>query len=175
MEIELNPKYQLSQTLFKHSGAARCLAVYKNKLITGGIDKKVNVYERAGEKNLFDGDKVVQFKFFKDYIYSVVPLNDDQFIVGCKDGNIYICSYEDTENPLVVLEGVFLFPNFQNFSGCFTFEFEKSEEIFKFLPPFRLFYAYEFTTFYISPKFCPTFRKTNSSNQATKEQSTAFM
>jgi hypothetical protein len=96
MDVELNPKYQLSQSLFKHSGAARCVAVYKNKLITGGIDKKVNIYERAGENDLFDSENVTEYKFFKDYIYSVAPLDDDKFIVGCKDTNIYICSYEDT-------------------------------------------------------------------------------
>lgn len=105
METELNPKYILSQTLFKHSGAARSVAVYKDKLISGGIDKKVVVFKRSGEKELFE--EVAEYKFFPDYIYSIVGFDDEKFVVGCKDGKIYICTYEDNENPMIVLEGKF--------------------------------------------------------------------
>lgn len=103
MEIELHPKYTLSQSLFKHSGAARSVAIYKDKLISGGIDRKVVVFQRQGEKKLFE--EVAEYKFFPDYIYSIVPLDDEKFVVGCKDGKIYVCTFEDNENPMIVLEG----------------------------------------------------------------------
>lgn len=103
MDQELNPNYKLSQSLFKHTGATRCVAVYKDKLISGGIDKKVNVFKRQGDKKLYED--IAEYKFFPDYVYSVVGFDDDKFVVGCKDGKIYVCSYDDTENPMIVLEG----------------------------------------------------------------------
>lgn len=117
MEQELNPNYTLSQSLFKHSGAARCVTVYKNKLISGGIDSKVNIYERTGDKNLFETEPKT-YNFFNDYIYSIVGLDDEKFVVGCKDKKIYVCTYEDTENPLIVLEGKF-FNFLLNFNPMF--------------------------------------------------------
>lgn len=114
MDLELNSNYQLSQSLFNHTGACRCVALYKDKCISGGIDRKVNLYLRSGEKGLFEF--VTEYKFFPDYIYSVVGFDDEKFIVGCKDGKIYICTYEDNSAPLVVLEGKFI-----NFSHIFRF------------------------------------------------------
>jgi WD40 repeat protein len=111
METELNNNYNLSQSLFKHTGATRCVAVYKDKLISGGIDKKVNVFKRQGEKNLFED--IAVYAFFPDYVYSVVGFDDEKFVVGCKDGKIYVCTYEDTENPMIVLEGEFEILNFK--------------------------------------------------------------
>ncbi len=103
MDQELNPSYQLSQSLFKHSGACRCVALYKNKCLSGGIDRKVNVYTRSSQNQLFEFSQ--SYDFFPDYVYSVIGFDDDKFIVGCKDGKIYICTYEDSTGPLVVLEG----------------------------------------------------------------------
>jgi hypothetical protein len=63
----------------------------------------VIIYERKGENQLFEA--ILEYAFFTDYIYTVVGLDDDKFIVGCKDKNIYICSYDFNDGPLVILQG----------------------------------------------------------------------
>lgn len=107
MEIELDSGYQLSQSFKSHIGAARCCHLRGTDLISGGIDNKVVRYER-GQDGKFT--KKEEYKFFKDFIYSVLILEDgDKFAVGCKDGNVYLCLFSDTENPFLVLEGNFVF------------------------------------------------------------------
>ena len=107
MEEEgLNQNYQLSQSLFKHSGATRAVALYKDKMLTGGIDKKVNLYQRKGENSLWEF--VHEFKFFKDYIYSIAGMDDDRFVVGCKDGKVYVCGYHEKSEEFATMEGKFV-------------------------------------------------------------------
>lgn len=94
--------YVLSQSFFNHSGAARSVDIQGKKLLSSGIDKKVVYYERIDGKF----EKKSEFTFFKDYVYCVrIMEGGDQFIVGCKDKNIYICTFEDTESPMLILEG----------------------------------------------------------------------
>lgn len=96
--------YTLSQSFFNHNGAARSIDIKGDKMISGGIDRKVVFYQRTGLNERYE--KISEFKFFKDYVYCVKILeNEEQFMVGCKDKNIYICSFEDTESPMLIFEG----------------------------------------------------------------------
>lgn len=96
--------YVLSQTFYNHNGAARSVDIKGDKLISSGIDKKVVYYERNLENGKFE--KKSEFKFFKDYVYiAKIMEGGDQFMAGCKDNKIYICSFEDTEAPMLILEG----------------------------------------------------------------------
>lgn len=98
----LTSNYVLSQTFFNHSGAARTVDIQGDKMVSGGIDKKVVLYERVEGKF----EKKSEFKFFKDYVFCVkIMEGGEQFMVGCKDKNIYICSFDDTEAPMLMLEG----------------------------------------------------------------------
>lgn len=95
--------YTLSQSLMHHSGAARTVDCRHGRLLSGGIDKRVNLYLRKG-----DGHKYVhecEYPFFKDYIMSVRIMDEDKFVVCCKDKNIYICSFEDKQGPMIFLQG----------------------------------------------------------------------
>lgn len=102
MDIE-NPKYHLSQSLMFHNGAARTCHVHNDKMISGGIDRKVFFYQRTGDKQLFE--QKAAYSFFTDYIMYVKIIDNDKFVVGCKDKNIYICSFEDNQGPMLILEG----------------------------------------------------------------------
>ena len=87
-----------------HSGAARAVDVHEGRLLSGGIDKKINLYTRtADQHNKFV--HVGEYPFFTDYILSIKILDKDRFAVGCKDKNIYICSFSNFEKPLLVLSG----------------------------------------------------------------------
>jgi WD40 repeat protein len=95
--------YGLSKTFFVHGGAARTVDVKGDKMVSGGIDKKVVYFER-GENGIFE--KKSEYRFFPDYVYQVKIMEDeDQFMVACKDGKIYICMFADTEAPMLLLEG----------------------------------------------------------------------
>lgn len=73
----------------------------------------MKLYTRSGEKGLFE--LITEYNFFPDYIYSVVGFDDEKFIVGCKNGKIYICTYEDNSAPLVILEGKYFLITFLDF------------------------------------------------------------
>lgn len=102
MDIEHHP-YELSQSLAFHSGAARTVDCRGDLLLSGGIDKRVNLYKRKGTDGKFEHQH--EFPFFKDYIMFVRIMDDEKFIVGCKDKNIYICAFEDKTAPMLILEG----------------------------------------------------------------------
>lgn len=95
--------YTLSQSLMHHSGAARTVDCRNGRLLSGGIDKRCNYYIRKPEHGSYVHE--CEFPFFKDYILTVKIMDDDKFIVGCKDKNIYICSFEDKQGPMLCLEG----------------------------------------------------------------------
>lgn len=86
-----------------HSGAARTLDCRNGRLLSGGIDKRCNLYLRKGPDNKYEHE--CEFPFFTDYIMSVKIVDDDKFIVGCKDKNIYICSFDDKIAPMLSLQG----------------------------------------------------------------------
>ena len=96
--------YQLSQSLLHHSGAARTVDISEGRLLSGGIDKKVNLYTRSQDES-HKYVHVGEFPFFTDYIMCVRILDKDRFAVACKDKNIYICSFSNFEKPLQVLSG----------------------------------------------------------------------
>ena len=101
----IDTKYALSRSFHEHTAAVRSVAVKGLRFLSAGIDKKVILYERT-ENGIFE--KKAEYKFFPDYIYTVKMMeDDDQFMVGCKDKKIYICSFADTEAPLLTLEGKF--------------------------------------------------------------------
>lgn len=102
METEVGSEYYLSKSFKSHNGAARVVTIQGDRMVTGGIDHKVVTFKRA-ENGTFEQD--MEYNFFKDYIYSAIIIDDSQFVIGCKDKNIYICSFSDFENPLVVLQG----------------------------------------------------------------------
>lgn len=108
MELEgLDTNYGLSKTIFSHGGAARTADVKGDKLVSGGIDKKVVYYERNSEGSF---EQKSEYKFFNDYIFQVKIMEDeDQFMVACKNGKIYICLFSDTEAPMLILEGKIFF------------------------------------------------------------------
>jgi phospholipase A-2-activating protein len=102
MDLE-KQDYFLSQSLIGHSGAARTLDLRGDRLISGGIDKKVFSYLRNKETLKFERER--EYAFFKDYIFSVRIVDDKKFVVGCKDGNIYLCHFEAPTAPLQLLQG----------------------------------------------------------------------
>ena len=99
----MDGKYALSQSLAHHSGAVRSVDCKGDRLLSCGIDKRCNLYLRNKETGLFVHD--AEFPFFKDYLLSVRIMDDDKFIVGCKDKKIYICSFDDKTDPMIVFEG----------------------------------------------------------------------
>jgi phospholipase A-2-activating protein len=95
--------YVLSQSLAHHSGAARTVDCLGGKLLSGGIDKRVNLYRRSQDTRQYVYD--CEFPFFKDYIMAVKIMDDEKFVVGCKDKNVYICGFEDKRDPLLIFQG----------------------------------------------------------------------
>lgn len=95
--------YVLSQSLAHHNGAARTVDCQGGKLLSGGIDKRCNLFKRNEATKLYVHDS--EFPFFKDYIMVVKIMDDEKFIVGCKDKNVYICGFEEKRDPLLVLSG----------------------------------------------------------------------
>lgn len=102
MDIEGKP-YELCQSLAFHNGAARTIDLRGDKLLSGGIDKRLNLFKRNSTSGKFEHNQ--EYPFFKDYIMFIRIMDDDKFVVGCKDKNIYICSFDDTKGPMLVLEG----------------------------------------------------------------------
>jgi phospholipase A-2-activating protein len=102
MDLETSD-YYLSQSLIGHSGAARTLDIKGDRLISGGIDKKVFSFRRDKQTQKFEREK--EYAFFKDYIFSVRIVDDKKFVVGCKDGNIYLCHFDSVTQPLQLLQG----------------------------------------------------------------------
>ena len=96
-------KYALSKSFHEHRAAVRSVAVKGDRMLSAGIDKKVVLYTRQ-DNGIFE--KTSEYTFFKDYVYTVEMMEDDeQFMVGCKDNKIYICFFADTEGPMLCLEG----------------------------------------------------------------------
>ena len=102
MEIESNPHYTLSYSLFPHHKAVRCVHVFDSKLLSGSIDTTCQLFSRSPTDQKFELQAPITL--FDDYIYSVLIRSDNQgFIVGCKDKKIYLLDPE--ANPVGVLEG----------------------------------------------------------------------
>lgn len=96
-------EYVLSKSLMHHSGAARTVDCLSGKLLSGGIDKRVNLYLRKGDSKIFEHE--AEFPFFQDYIMAVKIMDDEKFIVACKDKTVYICGFEDKQGPMLFLQG----------------------------------------------------------------------
>lgn len=104
IEFDKSTQYELSQSLRDHVGAARCLDIRNNNLITGSMDKKVHLYSRCPETQKFEKKRT--YSFFGGYIMSLCFLQDGtEFAVGCQDKKIYIASVDDHEYPTLVFEG----------------------------------------------------------------------
>ena len=99
----MDGSYVLSQSFANHSGAARTVDCRGDKLISGGIDKKCNLYVRSKETGKFVHE--AEFPFFQDYLLAVRIMDDEKFVVGCKDKKVYVCGFDDKKDPMLVLEG----------------------------------------------------------------------
>lgn len=88
MEIE-KQDYFLSESFFLHSKAVRAIDVNKDFMITGSIDKTVQIFRRAEDSEKFI--HVSKIDMFDDYIYCVkIEEKSKGFFVGCKDTKIYL-------------------------------------------------------------------------------------
>lgn len=104
MDIESQNKYELSQSLMNHNGAVRAIDIKGNRLLSGSIDRKVNLYVRNSDTGKFEA--ISQYGFFPEYIYAVKFMDDgEKFLVGSKDKNIYVCAIEDQGAPMLILDG----------------------------------------------------------------------
>ena len=98
--IEKNNSYTLSQSFLLHSAAVRSVDYQNEYLVSGSMDKTVNVYKYNSNKY----EQINSINFCQDYIGSVKALkNGLGFIIACKDTNIYVVDNEG--NPLFSLEG----------------------------------------------------------------------
>lgn len=101
--MEKEGDYFLSQSLMFHTGAARSVDILGDKLLSGGIDKKLNFYLRNKETGTFT--HTAEYPFFKDYILFVKIISAQRFVVGCKDKNVYVCEFDNHKGPVLTLTG----------------------------------------------------------------------
>jgi hypothetical protein len=88
MELE-NQDYFLSESFFLHNKAVRTIDANNELLITGSIDKTVQLYRRAEDSEKFI--HIARVDIFDDYVFCVkIDEKSKCFFVGSKDSKIYI-------------------------------------------------------------------------------------
>ena len=124
MDIEdtQNGQFQLSQALEAHTREARCVDIKGNYMISGGTDNVAMLYTREDPTKKWDIKH--GYKFFGGFVMDVCFMEDNtEFVVGCQDGKIYICSTDDCSAPTLIFEGhkkpvnCVRYRNFNIFSG----------------------------------------------------------
>lgn len=106
MDIENTPmgQYQLSQSLEVHSRDARCVDVKGNHLITGGTDDMVFLFTRVDPSSKWELKH--GYKIFGGFAMDLCFMEENtEFVVGCQDGKIYVCSTNDNNAATLIFEG----------------------------------------------------------------------
>ena len=101
---ESSGNYVLRQTLSYHTKAARCVTTMDNYLLSGGLDNTVHLYIRSNP----DSSYVLKhtYNFFNGFIYSIAFMDTcNEFVVGCQDKNVYVCSSDEPSFPTMTFEG----------------------------------------------------------------------
>jgi WD40 repeat protein len=105
MDIEHNSNhYVLSQVLFDHKKAVRCLAIQDNMLFSGAVDNKMHLYIREDAASKWALKHT--YEFFGGWVLSIAFIPGGEYIVvGCQDKKIYLCSTEDPAHAHNTFEG----------------------------------------------------------------------